>query len=734
MVEPMLRRALALLLILCALGGCGRPTPTAPPPTALAGVTVAPTATATPTAPPTATATGTLPPTATPTATSTPSPTATPTPTLPPRRTPTAAEPWPLALGWSFDANGHLTAGAITTLHGRPAFLLASLGRTLYALDAEGRPLWRARLAGPAYALAVLEGERIAVGDDAGFVTLLDADGQRLWRAELGSRVTALAPRPGGVLAGGWDERLTLLTDGGDILWQVDLDGPVSGIATLPGLALAATRQGTVVALDPGGAEVWRFRGDAPITGLGTMGDEVLVGVQDGRLLALDAAGGLRWQRDLGEGGPLWQAASPDGVPAVVVGTGGAEPSLLLLQGDGAALWRIALPAPAGAVAVLGDDALLVGLMDGQVQLYDAQGRRRGAVHAGLPVWGLAVEGDRLLALADVVARRLHRAEGERGGAWLPPPPLVPAPEPPPAEPGEAVLVFLGDVSPGRSMERALDRYGPAVPWAGLEPLLRGADLAVANLEGVLTTLGRPLSKPYLIRAHPRHGAMLAAGDLDLVTLANNHALDYGETGLDQTLDTLAGPGIAVVGAGRSAAEAHRPALFERQGVRLAVLGYAAARWNGSADVPATDRIAWAEVEQIRADVQAARRQADVVIVLLHAGTEYAATPSPDQMAAARAAVEAGAALVVGHHPHVTQTVERWGEGLIVYSLGDAVFDIPRPAAMRGHLLRVSVTRQGVKRAELWPFWIDAAQGYRPRLLDDGQGAARFTIIYSDTK
>jgi poly-gamma-glutamate synthesis protein (capsule biosynthesis protein) len=279
-------------------------------------------------------------------------------------------------------------------------------------------------------------------------------------------------------------------------------------------------------------------------------------------------------------------------------------------------------------------------------------------------------------------------------------------------------------------METQLTRYGPAVPWEGVAPLLNQADLAVANLECVLTTQGQAMDKRYLIRAHPHLGQALVEGGLDLVTVANNHALDYGQAGLDETLATLGDLGIEAVGAGPSgdADRAHRAALFTLNGVRVALLGYAAARWNGSADMPATDHVAWAAPKAVQADVRTARDQADLVVVLLHAGVEYAAEPSPDQVAAARAAIDAGADLVVGHHPHVTQTVERYKEGLIVYSLGDAVFDIPRPAAMRGHLLRVHVTRDGLAQAELWPCWIE--DGIRPRLLDDGQGTARVKRIY----
>jgi poly-gamma-glutamate synthesis protein (capsule biosynthesis protein) len=355
-------------------------------------------------------------------------------------------------------------------------------------------------------------------------------------------------------------------------------------------------------------------------------------------------------------------------------------------------------------------------------------------VRAGLPVWRLAAADDgTTLVLADVVAWRLVDVDGAHGGTWLPPPAMVSHfPEPPdPASKqaaGEAVLVFLGDVAPGRSMESQLARFGPAHPWTGLDGLLGDADLVVANLECALATQGSPLDKTYLIRAHPIWGQTLAEGGIDLVSVANNHALDYGPQGLDETLATLDALGIASVGAGTSRQEAHRPVLLDVHGLRVAVLGYAAARWNGSVDVPATNRVAWAEPVAVRADVRAARDEADFVVVVLHAGTEYAARPSTDQVTVARAAIEAGADLVVGHHPHVTQTVERYGGGLIVYSLGDAVFDIPRPAAMQGDLLRIHIGTEGLVRAELWPFWIEDA--IRPQLLDDGQGVPRVKVVY----
>jgi poly-gamma-glutamate synthesis protein (capsule biosynthesis protein) len=758
MRRPAVRLLLASLSVAWLLASC-RPAPTSPAPPA---PTAASLATATQVAGPQPSATYTALPRPTPTLsaaqTSTPAKNArpspspipyTPKPTAAPVLGPEAGQPLSLSLDWRLDANGHLTSGLILEAAGRRLFLLGSLGRTVYALTDEGRVAWRLRTSGPVYALAHLDGDQAAAGDDAGNVTAFDAGGRQLWQVALGSRVTALhGGWQGGLLAGGWDERLSFLDGTGELRWQARVDGPLSGIATLPGLALASTLHGQVAAFDATGAEQWRFQAGAPITSLGTAGDGadamVLLALQDGRLAALTPEGTRRWQQQVSlaeSGAPVWQVADLGGDAAseIVAGSGGAEPNLALLSAGGDVRWRRAVPAPVGALATVdidgdGSAEILAGLASGEVQAYDGQGRLRGSVNAGLQVWGLhAIEDGTALVRADVAAWQVGGGDGPTGGAWLQPPDTIQTlvdelPERLKRKEGEAVLVFLGDVAPGRSMEAQLARYGPAYPWAGLAPLLQEADLVSANLEGVLATQGHPLEKSYLIRAHPSTGETLRQAGFDLVHLANNHALDYGEAALDQTVNTLEALGIAFVGAGSSPEMARRPAEFTVNGLRVAVLGYAAARWNGSPDVPATDLIAWANVEAMQADVRAVRDRADLVIVQLHAGTEYATAPSPDQVRFARAAIDAGANLVVGHHPHVTQTVEQYKGGLIVYSLGDALFDIPRPAAMRGHLLRVHVTRDGLAQAELWPFWI--ADSIQPRLVNDGQGQAQFRIIY----
>ncbi len=627
-----------------------------------------------------------------------------------------------------------------------PLLLLATLGRSIYALTTKGQTAWRLRTDGPVYALTVLDDGHGIAGDDAGMVTAFDKTGRRLWERDLGSRVTVLSDKwQGGVLAGSWEMGVTFLTDDGELHWQVALDGPASGIATVPRLGVVATLNGAVLALDPTGSEMWRFDAGVPVAAIGTLGSgddaNLLVSLQDGRLAALGQDGSLLWQQTFGAGGPVWQVVNggQETPRQIVVGSGGQQPSVALLSANGQSLWRVALPAAVGALTCLdvdsdGPQEILVGLTTGQILAFDSEGRLRGSAHGGLSVWDMIpFEEGSALVLADVVAWQLNSSTGHAGGPWLSPPAMAPAPQAPfsqAVERGrdEIILVFLGDVGLGRSMERQLARFGSSHPWEGIGPVLSEADLAVANLEGLLTTRGKPLDKSYLIRAHPSWGQSLVDGSLDLVSLANNHALDFGPGGLDETVASLEALDIAVVGAGASRESAHLPALFDLEGVRVAILGYAASRWNGSVDMPATDRVAWAESVAVQADVQAVRDRADLVVVLLHAGTEYASAPSSDQVAIAHAAIDAGADLVVGHHPHVTQTFEQYKHGLIVFSLGDALFDIPRQAAMQGDMLRVHATRDGLTRAELWPFWIEEA--IRPRLLEDGAGQPRFRIIY----
>ncbi len=233
-------------------------------------------------------------------------------------------------------------------------------------------------------------------------------------------------------------------------------------------------------------------------------------------------------------------------------------------------------------------------------------------------------------------------------------------------------LCALGDISfEGPSADRpSVDRIG------ALAPQLRESDLTIANLECVLARTGRGLAGKCTLRGSPDWAPVLRDAGIGLVTLANNHIMDYGPEGLEQTLDALRLAGIRYVGAGRNRREAHAPLVMEIAGRRVAFLGRSAV--IVSAPTYATDDapgVAFLDEEETVEAIRSARGIADLVVLLVHWGIEEYSYPTPSQRRLARRFVEAGADAVLGHHPHVLQGFELVGNAPVVYSLGNFAFD-----------------------------------------------------------
>jgi len=265
-------------------------------------------------------------------------------------------------------------------------------------------------------------------------------------------------------------------------------------------------------------------------------------------------------------------------------------------------------------------------------------------------------------------------------------------------------------------VEKRMAEYGSLYPFQAVYRLLRAADIAVGNLETPFTVRGSPADKRFIFRAHPEHIPALHTVGFDVLSLANNHILDFAPESMDNTMAALEEMGIATVGAGHGEAAAHRPAVLEVKGIKVAFLAFAAPRWRNSPEVPTASDVAWAEPEPVRRTVAQAREEADLVIVLLHMGTEYEAQANQQQRAVAHAAVEGGAALVIGHHPHVLQDVEVYRGVPIVYSLGNFVFDMDAIERTRDTaILRAVLARDGVRSVDL----------YLARIVDDAQPRLR---------
>jgi poly-gamma-glutamate capsule biosynthesis protein CapA/YwtB (metallophosphatase superfamily) len=248
------------------------------------------------------------------------------------------------------------------------------------------------------------------------------------------------------------------------------------------------------------------------------------------------------------------------------------------------------------------------------------------------------------------------------------------APEAVPRTP-ETRIVLGGDVMLSRFVGRLARAWGdPAFPFRDLAPLLAAADIAFVNLEAPFSDHGNPLEEGMVFKSEPEMIAGLELAGIDVVSTANNHARDCGSHGVEFTLDWLARHGIAAVGTGRSERDAHTGAVLTRNGVRFGFLAYTFNQTNGI-HTDLDPRIAGIDVASLRQDLAGLLARADVAIVSMHAGVEYAARPNRQQIEFARAAINAGARVVVGHHPHVVQRWERIGDGVVFYSLGNLVFD-----------------------------------------------------------
>jgi poly-gamma-glutamate capsule biosynthesis protein CapA/YwtB (metallophosphatase superfamily) len=275
-------------------------------------------------------------------------------------------------------------------------------------------------------------------------------------------------------------------------------------------------------------------------------------------------------------------------------------------------------------------------------------------------------------------------------------------------------LDAVGDIMLARSVGDQVLAHGPQIVFAGVQTVLGSADIRVGNLECAITESNKPEKKSFPLKASPLTVQALSLANFDLLSLANNHAMDYGYAGLSDTQAALNRSGIATVGAGVDFSTAHSPVIIERNGLRLAFLAYAdvlpensgfdAHAWIATQSQPG---IAWADPARIKADVTAARLQADLVVVLLHSGYEINSAVSTNQRSDAHAAIDAGAALVLGSHPHLLQAIEQYRGGLIAYSLGNFVFDQYKGIENATIILRLVLDRSGFLSYDYIPVLIE---------------------------
>jgi poly-gamma-glutamate synthesis protein (capsule biosynthesis protein) len=283
-------------------------------------------------------------------------------------------------------------------------------------------------------------------------------------------------------------------------------------------------------------------------------------------------------------------------------------------------------------------------------------------------------------------------------------------------------VVAVGDVSLGDSPQAVgtgvharfeqVYRSRPTYPFEHAHQLFVGADVVFGNLETVLSHRGlsRWNASSLEMRGHPDAAGRLVRAGFGVLNVANNHMMQHGTAAFADTVNALREAGAGVAGIAAPDRRSCVPYTFPVNGLHVAVLGFAFER----------DKYAKGPVEyafgpdcDIPAQVAQAKTQADVVICSVHWGVEFVRHPSIDEEVLGRQIIDAGADLVLGHHPHVVRRVERYRRGLIAYSLGNFIFDQLWNAALRtGLLLRVTLSRDGVTGYATELVWI--ADDFQP--------------------
>ncbi|WP_219836034.1 CapA family protein [Paenibacillus sp. R14(2021)] len=238
-------------------------------------------------------------------------------------------------------------------------------------------------------------------------------------------------------------------------------------------------------------------------------------------------------------------------------------------------------------------------------------------------------------------------------------------------------LSFAGDILLAASVEKLMLKNGFEYPYAKVLKFLNKADFMAANLETPVTLRGTPAAdKQYVYKSSPDALPALKESGIDLVNLANNHSMDQGEEGLLDTIDYLNKAGLANMGAGRDDIEAYKPVIVKANGISVAYIGLSRVIPTGSWKAGKAHPGLAESYDPTRAvaAIKQAKEQADLVVVMVHWGTELSDSPNPDQTRLGHTYVDAGADLVIGSHPHVLQGMESYKGKWIAYSLGNFIF------------------------------------------------------------
>lgn len=291
----------------------------------------------------------------------------------------------------------------------------------------------------------------------------------------------------------------------------------------------------------------------------------------------------------------------------------------------------------------------------------------------------------------------------------------------------EANLKFaaVGDIALSHHYDSLYHRWGPDYPFEHVRQLFKDYDIVLGNLEAPFSIGGETYPLKCSLKAHPKYINGLKRAGFSIFSLSNNHILDFQEKAFFDTITNLNDNNILCFGAGRNLAEARKPTIVTRKDISIGFLGYCDVTIDSPFVASESFRgISSFNIEEVEKDITDIINKVDIIIVSLHWGIENYLYPTPEQILSARKIVDFGADLIIGHHPHVLQGIEKYRNGYIAYSLGNFLFSeiywtwinnegIPAISKIRlnkrnreGAILSAIVEKNGIKNIDLIPCFI----------------------------
>lgn len=289
-------------------------------------------------------------------------------------------------------------------------------------------------------------------------------------------------------------------------------------------------------------------------------------------------------------------------------------------------------------------------------------------------------------------------------------------------------IILCGDIALCGSVAATITEGNGEIVGQDLREKLQSADIFIANIECPLTDSEQPHWSYFPTLKGPRSAAgFLSDIGVTIGSVANNHIADYGLRGLMDTVSALQEENIITVGAGKTPSEAEKPVIINRQGMAIAIVALAQpeiaaakfGRWG--AGILDEKKLIW--------QIESLKKETDIIIAYLHFGVEWFNYPTPCQILLCRAAIDAGAKLVIGHHPHVPQGFEYYRDGFIAYSLGNFIFDMPadpKKFSRLGLIIEADFDKGSLVSVNIIP--VDTQNG-NPRQLDNEENIAAINYL-----